>query len=1141
MPWSFTVVQSVFLWALVLLLSPIWIAEACAADESQKAIVHKAEAVEPDERYIRDRNHFRMPSEGELTQEIEFLKLVDRPDPAIKARLEVAQETLMSLRQYYQFVEQMKQLESLSKQAPELIAEVKAQIRAEEVDKKTDPQVWQSLVSLASLQIAYGAERAKIAQLRLTLNENKVDAAELERRPVDIKNRISSIIDEITAIEGQREALVEQQGNLSFTALRQTQFLTRTEALRAEWAALEQERANLKLIQELSGLDIELGVLKLARAEALEAELSERISRFRRLDTARVLARTQAGYVVGADAHPLLLRARKVNRRHANDLVQITNKIEVLAEKNKQLTGTLRYINQARITTIEQLRLPTIGPELGWLIRQQSKNTPDVRYSLDLQDRIAKARYVLLDISRQKEQLQDPELYIRSNSSKLEQESLTAADIEVFRGLVADRLLILGKMEDRLQELLSEGFSLQATEEELRTRTRQLDKLIQEKMIWVPSSYPLSAETFSGFPKSVQAHLKSFGDFALAESAWEGFRQHRIVVAMVVAIALCLFLAGPFFRRLQHGLSVRIGNVRKDGYAVTPLAALLVFLRVLWWPMLVFLVGYLISMGSMDSFSAGMGVSAQWLAFFMLILNFFYVLNEAGGVSQIHFRVPEAQARLTRRLLTFSGYTVLIVFGLVVWIYWSADFYVINRLGVLSLAGCSFLLALISWKVGRHHRLFFKTRTRCFWSVAFGVALPILNGILALFGYFESALQVFGRTFFSMLGLLLIFFVYYVLKRMVYVVERRVAFEQALKKRKAQLVARGSTEDIEDSAESRSLEESLDIESISDHMYALLTLLTMVSVLVFLWGVWRDIWPALAHLQEYRLWDVSKIDGSVAHITVATLLGILMIIAGTVAMYRYVGTVLTIMLRRFTHMSSGLIYTLVTTIRYLIVMIAIVQVVRMLGLKWSEIQWLVAALGVGIGIGLQEIIADFFSGLVILYERPIRIGDTITLGNMTGTVTSIRIRSSTVTDWDKKEVVVPNKMFMTEQLVNWTLSDSVTRIVLTYYIASDADTDSAIRLMVEEAIRHPVVLDDPIPEAFLMSMDKGIQQIELRVFVREMNDRLPVRNSLNVAINRRLREERIELSVPRQEIRMVSAKREARGRGEEQGNKNSGD
>src|SRR5690606_41859731 len=107
-----------------------------------------------------------------------------------------------------------------------------------------------------------------------------------------------------------------------------------------------------------------------------------------------------------------------------------------------------------------------------------------------------------------------------------------------------------------------------------------------------------------------------------------------------------------------------------------------------------------------------------------------------------------------------------------------------------------------------------------------------------------------------------------------------------------------------------------------------------------------------------------------------------------------------------------------------------------LGVSWDKLQWLVAALSVGIGFGIQEIFASFISGLIILFERPVRIGDVVTIGNLSGTVSRIRIRATTITDVDRKEIIVPNKTFVTEHLINWSLSDTVTRVTVKVAVAN---------------------------------------------------------------------------------------------------------
>ena len=122
-----------------------------------------------------------------------------------------------------------------------------------------------------------------------------------------------------------------------------------------------------------------------------------------------------------------------------------------------------------------------------------------------------------------------------------------------------------------------------------------------------------------------------------------------------------------------------------------------------------------------------------------------------------------------------------------------------------------------------------------------------------------------------------------------------------------------------------------------------------------------------------------------------------------------------------------------------------------IGIGWSSIQWLVAAIGVGLGFGLQEIFANFISGLIILFERPIRVGDVVSVGDVSGTVSRIRTRATWITAFDRKELLVPNKEFVTGQLINWTLSDAVLRLSIPVGIAYGSDTNRAIEVLEQVA------------------------------------------------------------------------------------------
>ena len=297
----------------------------------------------------------------------------------------------------------------------------------------------------------------------------------------------------------------------------------------------------------------------------------------------------------------------------------------------------------------------------------------------------------------------------------------------------------------------------------------------------------------------------------------------------------------------------------------------------------------------------------------------------------------------------------------------------------------------------------------------------------------------------------------------------------------------------------------------------------------FFW-IWVDLLPALTVFDQISLWNIESTDAAGAtkpqSITLTNLVLAMVLAAITVIASRNIPGVLEIGLLQRLKVNRGSRYAITSLLQYAIVALGISLALSKLGLRWSQVQWLVAALGVGLGFGLQEIFANFISGLILLFERPIRVGDVVTIGEMSGKVTRIQIRATTLRDIDNKEMVVPNKTFITERFLNWTLSDQVTRIVLTVGVAYGTDIELAERLLLEAANAHPKVMKDPAPQAILTTFGDSALMFELHVYAEELSHRADVRHALNAAIYRAFAAHGIDIPVPQREVRLH---RNARG------------
>jgi len=281
--------------------------------------------------------------------------------------------------------------------------------------------------------------------------------------------------------------------------------------------------------------------------------------------------------------------------------------------------------------------------------------------------------------------------------------------------------------------------------------------------------------------------------------------------------------------------------------------------------------------------------------------------------------------------------------------------------------------------------------------------------------------------------------------------------------------------------------------------------------------------PAFRILDEVSLWSYSTSVNGVTQLVPVTLgnlsTGLLIIILGTIAALRLPALMEIALFARF-NITAGSRYAISKLTQYSIVSVGIVMVFSVLGGRWGEIQWLVAALGVGIGFGLQEIIANFISGLILLFERPVRIGDIVTVGETSGVVTKIRIRSTTIRNWDQQELLVPNKEFITGRLLNWTLSDPVARIVISVGVAYGSDVTRALQILLASAEQHERVIENPPPLVTFESFGDNALEIKLRCYIGSMDYRLLTMSEINQTINREMEAAGIVIAFPQRDIHL---------------------
>jgi len=221
--------------------------------------------------------------------------------------------------------------------------------------------------------------------------------------------------------------------------------------------------------------------------------------------------------------------------------------------------------------------------------------------------------------------------------------------------------------------------------------------------------------------------------------------------------------------------------------------------------------------------------------------------------------------------------------------------------------------------------------------------------------------------------------------------------------------------------------------------------------------------------------------------------------------------------RRF---ERGVRDSIFTLLHYSIIVVGVFLALSTLGFDLSSFALIAGALGVGVGFGLQNVVNNFVSGLILLFERPVRVGDTVVLGDQLGSISKIGLRSTVLTTFDGAELIVPNADLISEKVVNWTLTTPRARLVLPVSVAYGNDPARVIELLEEVGRSLPESLEEPAPMAIFTRFGDSSVDFELRVWLESYDQSLAARSGLASLVTRRLAAEGIEIPFPQRDVHL---------------------
>ena len=214
----------------------------------------------------------------------------------------------------------------------------------------------------------------------------------------------------------------------------------------------------------------------------------------------------------------------------------------------------------------------------------------------------------------------------------------------------------------------------------------------------------------------------------------------------------------------------------------------------------------------------------------------------------------------------------------------------------------------------------------------------------------------------------------------------------------------------------------------------------------------------------------------------------------------------------------GVPFALSTLLHYLILVFGFFVALGVLGVDLTKATILAGALGVGVGFGLQNVVNNFVSGLILLFERPVQVGDTVVIDDVTGEVQHIGIRSCVVRTWDGAEVILPNALFISDPVTNWTLSNRLRRITLAVGVAYGSDPAVVTELLRTVAAAYPGVLAFPEPLALFTGFGDSALNFQLRVWTDRSDSWVAVQSDLYLAIYKTLVEAGIPIPFPQHDV-----------------------
>ena len=985
------------------------------------------------------------------------------------------------------------------------------------------------------------AAKDRLAGWNDQLSKQKDFLEQLPKNTADAKARLDLVNEELQSppSAGDPAAITESR-----------RLMLRAEQLKlsTEIKLYEQQLNSHEILVSLMTAERDLASREVAGREVLVKEWQAQAAEKFQQEAAKVREESEEAREKTPESAAAVKNEYDINIALSAELEEVARQETAVTKALEDVTNRLQEIEDDFAMATERVDSLVLTEAIGLALRRQRQLLPsadkyrrssaerktkmgeirEIQYRIDLQ------RRELADIDSQTDQIIDSLVYLTPDKAETLRPNV--------RNLLMDRRQLLEKLQAANNRYFKNLQNLEIAEQQLVLKAEAYADFLDTHLVWIRSS---SIVSFTDLQNSLNV-LRNLVDPARwrrsVSDAVASFWTNPGLWVLGLLISAMLLFGRRWARREISRTAERVNHQRQDSFSLTLWVLFLTVYLAAGLPFLIMFVAWqLLQLPGVHDFTRAVATGLMTAAGMLIGLRFFYNVCRRNGLAHVHFKWNEPIRQSLRRNLWWLTPVVVLMGFFVSAMATVKEFESGDSLAKLALiiqmvAVSAFFGRILRFSGGIVTALLktypsgWLARLRYIgWPLAVG--LPLFLAALAASGYFLSALEFRDLIRFTALLAMTLVVLNSLALRWLSLASRRFAIQEARRKWEAQReaarqkLADGHPSPADEEGKPLLPEPEIGLAEISDQTQALLRTVMFIFVAIGLWAIWERVFPAFGILQNVQLWSYSGTVNGVATqipITLANLLMAVVVVVFTIIASKNLPGLLEITILNRLPVDAGARYAFTTLCRYAITAIGILLAFNTIGFRWSSVQWLVAALGVGLGFGLQEIVANFICGLIVLFERPFRVGDTVTIGEVSGTVLRIRIRATTIIDWDRKELIVPNKEFITGQLINWSLSDPIVRFSVNVGIAYGSDTELAEKLLLKVLHETPMVLKDPKPTAYFLGFGDNSLNFQLRLFINNIDHRLPVQHEVHKAVDREFRKAGIVIAFPQRDVHFDS-------------------